>query len=358
VAGTKETLVLENATKDQRLGRDEYVQTNRLLSAACLPIMAQGELRGLIYLENNSRPGVFTAERVGLMQILSSQIGISLENARLYQQQGEAVRMQNELITAHAVQEMLFPTPLFESQGVKISGYYQPASECGGDWWGHSKIGDWTYVWIGDATGHGAPAALVTSAACSTVALLESDPSMTPEKAMSFLNNAICRTTKGQITMTFFVGALNGLTGEFRFARASHEAPLLLRKEKMLSDAGLRSVLEPLMGTNGASLGEAPGAVYTSESIQLKAGDTIVFYTDGLPEMVNKDGKLWGERGFWESVRAACSNAESVKASSDAIIEKVQGFRGQAELNDDITLCVLQFTGEDVELGPHLKLTA
>ncbi|MGZ3722839.1 MAG: AAA family ATPase, partial [Bdellovibrionales bacterium] len=158
VARTHETMVLENSMEDDRLKRDEYVRSHQVLSSVCLPILAQGELRGVVYLENNAARGVFSPERVELMTILAGQIAISLENARLYHQQGEAVRMQNELVTAHAVQEMLFPAPVFEIPNVRIAGYYQPATECGGDWWSYSKIGDWIYVYIGDATGHGAPA--------------------------------------------------------------------------------------------------------------------------------------------------------------------------------------------------------
>lgn len=342
---THETMVLENASADDRLGRDEYVKQNRVLSAVALPIMGQGELRGVVYLENNVATGVFSPQRVEMMKVLSGQIAISLENARLYQQQGEAIRMQNELVTAHAVQEMLFPQPKFATTGVNISGYYQPATECGGDWWCYSQIGDWVYVWIGDATGHGAPAALVTSAACSAVALLETDPTLTPEKAMAHLNKAVFRTTKGQISMTFFVGALNRLTGEFRYVRASHEAPLLLRKEKH-GASSLRAALEPLMGKNGASLGEVPDESYEATSIYLKPGDRVVLYTDGLPELNNRDGRQWGERGFWECAFTSSNKGQSVEETANSIVAKAENFRGGQELLDDITLCVLEFTGE------------
>jgi sigma-B regulation protein RsbU (phosphoserine phosphatase) len=288
------------------------------------------------------------------MKILSGQIAISLENARLYHQQGEAIRMQNELVTAHAVQGMLFPPSNFACPGVTISGYYQPATECGGDWWSYSKIGDWIYTYIGDATGHGAPAALVTSAACSAVSVIEAQSDVTPDKAMAYLNKAVCRTTKGQINMTFFVGALNSVTGEFRYVRASHEPPMLLRREKLLKKASLRQTLEPLMGDNGLSLGESIDEVYVSDSVQLQPGDTVVLYTDGLPEVVNSADQVLGERGFWEVVHEACGSEETPEGASARIIDRVQAFRGQKELQDDVTLCLVQFTGA----GGKLKSAA
>ncbi|MGZ3722131.1 MAG: PP2C family protein-serine/threonine phosphatase, partial [Bdellovibrionales bacterium] len=192
----------------------------------------------------------------------------------------------------------------------------------------------------------GAPAALVTSAACSAVSVIEAQKDVTPEKAMSYLNRAVCRTTKGQINMTFFVGALNSLTGEFRYVRASHEPPMLLRRAKLASSSSMRQNLEPLMGINGLSLGESNEEVYVSDSVQLEPGDIVVLYTDGLPELLNKDGQVWGERGFWETVCQACTNTESAEASTGHIIEKVNAYRGQSELADDITLCLLQYSGE------------
>lgn len=345
VARTSEAMVLDNALEDERLNRDEFVIRNRVLSSVCLPILSQGGLRGILYLENNAAKGIFSPERVELMTILSGQIAISLENADLYQKQGEAIRMQNELVTAHAVQEMLFPPSNYEQPGVHVSGYYQPATECGGDWWSYSKIGDWVYLYIGDATGHGAPAALVTSAACSAVSVIETRPDISPEKAMELLNAAVCRATKGQIHMTFLIGALNSKTGEFKYVRASHESPLLLRKKNLQAGLSMRAAMEPLMGENGSSLGVSVGEKYASDTIQLEPGDTVVFYTDGIPELTDKNGKTLGERGFLDAVHKSVLKSENAAQAVSVIGETVQKYKSERELLDDVTLCMIQFTG-------------
>ncbi len=349
VARTQESMVLEAAWRDDRVSRDEYVQRAQVRSTVCIPILAGGELKGMVYLENNAAAGVFSADRVELMQTLAGQIAISLENARMYQQQGESIRMQNELATAHAVQEMLFPAPSFDSPNVTIAGYYRPATECGGDWWYYSQIGDWVYVWIGDATGHGAPAALVTSSTCSAVSILETQKDLSPEKAMSYLNQAVCRTTKGKINMTFFVGALNTGTGEFRFARASHDPPYLIRKAKMATEtpsfAAFRGHLEPLQGINGRRLGESNEEIFEAESIQLEAGDTIIFYTDGLPDIANADKRMWGERGFLQAFYDGMTDDKTPGEMMKYIIGKADEFKKDTELADDITVCILKFKG-------------
>lgn len=84
VARTKKKLVLNNAAKEGMFTKDHYVMTNRPKSILCTPIMHKSNLTGILYLENNLLAGTFTDERLNMLQIVSSQIGISLENAKLY----------------------------------------------------------------------------------------------------------------------------------------------------------------------------------------------------------------------------------------------------------------------------------
>ncbi|MCB0420921.1 MAG: HAMP domain-containing protein, partial [Bdellovibrionales bacterium] len=83
----------------------------------------------------------------------------------------DKARMEAELRTAQAVQELLLPEPKFKTNDVEITGAAIAAEECGGDWWHHFQSEKYYFIFIGDATGHGAPAALITSAARSAVAM-------------------------------------------------------------------------------------------------------------------------------------------------------------------------------------------
>ena len=76
-------------------------------------------------------------------------------------------RMESELQTAKVVQDSLFPPDTLIRDPYKLFGFYDSASECGGDWWGYKESGKKLYLFIGDATGHGVPAALVTASARS-----------------------------------------------------------------------------------------------------------------------------------------------------------------------------------------------
>ncbi|MEH1916545.1 AAA family ATPase [Nostoc sp.] len=85
VQRTQETVILQNATEQNLFSKDEYVIQNQPKSVLCLPIARQSKLLGILYLENNLISSAFTQEKLSVLEILTVQIAISLENARLYQ---------------------------------------------------------------------------------------------------------------------------------------------------------------------------------------------------------------------------------------------------------------------------------
>src|SRR5262245_30646590 len=81
---TRKTVILDDASSHTPLTGDPYIVQRRARSILCLPLINQGKLIGILYLENNLTPRVFTPERVTVLKVLASQAAISLENTRLY----------------------------------------------------------------------------------------------------------------------------------------------------------------------------------------------------------------------------------------------------------------------------------
>ncbi|WP_299488932.1 trifunctional serine/threonine-protein kinase/ATP-binding protein/sensor histidine kinase [Acaryochloris sp. IP29b_bin.137] len=84
VLRTQESVVIREATQDSNFALDEYIATHQPQSILCAPLMNQGQLSGVLYLENNLTTGAFTSERVEILQLLSGQAAIAIDNARLY----------------------------------------------------------------------------------------------------------------------------------------------------------------------------------------------------------------------------------------------------------------------------------
>lgn len=97
VRRTRENVVLNDATRESRFGNDPYIADHRPKSVLCMPIIKQGAITGILYLENALTPNAFTPERLEILDILSSQIAVALENARLYQ---EMKRLNKDLAKA------------------------------------------------------------------------------------------------------------------------------------------------------------------------------------------------------------------------------------------------------------------
>ncbi|MBL7715787.1 MAG: SpoIIE family protein phosphatase [Bdellovibrionales bacterium] len=265
---------------------------------------------------------------------------MAAEVARLIQATANQARMEAELATAKAVQDSLFPEPRFEEGGVAVAGVYQPASECGGDWWFHCKIGKKVFLWIGDATGHGAPAALLTSAARSAASIIEKLPDMRPALAMKFLNNAIHHSSKGKMNMTFFIASLDIETGEFIYTNASHDPPYLLREtSKKLS----KKDLEPLNEVNSPRLGEEADYDYQEVTLTLNPGDAIFFYTDGVPDVTNPEGVAWGSKQFIKSILGSVSNGTKASDAVDQVLGQVNDYRKNTEQPDDVTFFLCKY---------------
>jgi len=121
VARTKETIVLNDATSEGQFTNDYYIVAKKTKSILCTPLLNQGQLKGIVYLENNLTTSAFTSERVELLNILAAQAAISIDNSRLYQTLEQRVEertkeLTNTLEVLKATQaELIFENDLLKS---------------------------------------------------------------------------------------------------------------------------------------------------------------------------------------------------------------------------------------------------
>lgn len=271
----------------------------------------------------------------------SDEIGVLADNfnlmakevSRLLEQTAENARMQNELQTAKTVQETLFPDSNALLEKIAISGFYEPASECGGDWWHYCKINNRVFFWIGDATGHGAPSALITSAAKSAAAIIES-LDVGPGGAMEYLNRCIYEVSRGRLMMTFFIACYDPATKKLTYANASHESPYLIKKK---SGPIKKKDLIPLNDVNNPRLGQARNTKYDETTVDFDYEDFIFFYTDGVPDVRNGSEAAWGEREFLKTIVETQTDFPPVDVFIERFVNKMQSYRSGSTLVDDVT---------------------
>jgi len=295
--------------------------------------MAQGEFKTEVSVKSSDEIGVLSDS----FNYMSSEI------VRYMEEMKEKSRLENELKVANLVQNSFFPEENIQLKQIKISAFYRPATECGGDFWTYLSLPDKTIILIADATGHGVPAALLTATinccAINLEKLIELDPvyAQSPAKILEFMNQAVCQSND-QILLTAFVGIIDHLNNQLFYSNASHP-PIFLYQHvdgKEVDKSSFKSVA----GAKSPRLGHQENSNFAEESLPFLPKDKLIFYTDGLLEGQNTKGDVWGKRRFLKSLIAtAQEDAEQMKKS---IIDSAYEFYEGIPQEDDITLVIAE----------------
>lgn len=269
----------------------------------------------------------------------------------------EKARMEKELDTAKLVQSTLLantntPSPLFD-----LVPFYQPASECGGDFWDSYLSGNKLTLVIGDATGHGAGAAIVTAVAKSSFSTLNKvthGKVLTPEQFLTTLNSVIHTLCKEKLLMTMCVIQLDLMTGILEVCNAGHESPFLLRKNTATTEGTEKKKNDPeILFNRGERLGFSPHSTYTSDFYQIALGDSVLLYTDGISEAKNKEGKELGERALKKTF--GMGGVRSLAQIRDDIMAKTNTHISGAPQEDDITFVLVSWSETYTEQSQNPK---
>lgn len=255
----------------------------------------------------------------------------------------EEARIIRELEVATLVQKSFFNSNISSSpdQTIKVEGIFEPANECGGDWWGQFEHGEYKYILLGDAIGHGVPAALVTAVAFTVAkTLADSREELTPLRIMSEINTILWSMASSLAAMTFYVIRIHMGSGECCYANAGNQQPFLLPKDpadKRLQ-AGRRS---KALLARGEILGQDATLDFNEHTISLEDGDRIVLFTDGIVEnRSSSTGKAYGRASLQKSINDLAHHEHKL---CQHIWSAYKTACGGMERDDDATLVVIEF---------------
>jgi serine phosphatase RsbU (regulator of sigma subunit) len=247
--------------------------------------------------------------------------------------------LEKELELARTIQETLVPSAeLIDRSPVWVAGHFQPATQCGGDWWAVHDLPDHkVLIIIGDVTGHGVPAAMITAAAkaaCDVGRALEG-PRLTPGRLLALMNGAIFESARRKFVMTCFACVIDTRTKIITYANAGHNFPYLYRAPATLREGEAEFTV---LMSRGNRLGDVPDSNFAESSQPLRAGDKLVFYTDGLIECENPAGEEFGEKRLRLSIRQAAELGPI--DMRDSMMTAAGQFYADRPRKDDITLVI------------------
>ena len=245
--------------------------------------------------------------------------------------------MEHELNIAHNIQMALLPQSFPEHSDIDLYATQTPARDVGGDLYDYFVHNGRLLFCIGDVSGKGVPAALLM-AVMRSMFRSEAHRGDSAAEIVETMNRNLCEEYTGGDFVTMFVGILDLSSGCLDYCNAGHEQPVV---------AG-----QPLDIKSNLPVGALPDWSFEGQQTQLKPGDMLFLYTDGLSEAKNNEDELLGRK----RVRQLAS--EQSNGTAQQLIEimeaEVHRHAGDAKQNDDITMLAIKWQPNEIMMSASM----
>jgi serine phosphatase RsbU (regulator of sigma subunit) len=293
---------------------------------------------GVILTDLNSTNGTFVngvavkgAQRLDTGAILRVGRHHLRYSWRTRQELLESEQLDRDLDRAYTYIEALLPSPMSEGP-IRADWMYQPSARLGGDAFGYGSLSETLFAfYLVDVSGHGAGAAMHSVAVMNLLrqhALPGVDMSR-PSEVLSALNDMFQMDAHGGLYFTIWYGVFDRVTRGLTFGSAGHHPAFLLTPPARPA---------PLRTRNGL-IGAIPGKAYAEDSAKVPPCSSLYLFSDGVFEIVTKQGLQWGLQDFLALVPAAGDGATECRR----LYEEVVDIARPGGLDDDFTLLILRF---------------
>jgi sigma-B regulation protein RsbU (phosphoserine phosphatase) len=306
----------------------------RTRSILCMPMRNKdGKVIGVFQLFNK-RTGEFSDDDGKIIDALSVHASLAIENARLYAQEREKIRIEGELKAAREVQMSLLPKVVPQVSGYDFAAAMQPAEQVAGDLHDFIELDSVRLgVCLGDVSGKGLPASLLMAHVQATMRdQAHSSPSA--GDCVAKANTLLYRSTGAEKFVTLFFGVLDRERHIFTYSNAGHEQPFLVSMNGTVRR----------LGAGGVVLGIMELFPFEEESVALDPGDTLVVFSDGVTDSADPASERFGEQRLLDVLQT--HRHQDAGAIRDAIMGAAVAHAGTAPQADDMTLLVVKRQAE------------
>jgi sigma-B regulation protein RsbU (phosphoserine phosphatase) len=250
----------------------------------------------------------------------------------------ERVLVRDELQVARQLQRELLPAQPPVLAGYEIAQAWGTANEIGGDYFHFAPLPDGRWaIAVADASGHGMAAGLLMALSDATLRTAL-DLAADPLTAAESIHRRLIHTGDRRAFLTLFLGVLEPATGNIESVVAGHPFPVLRRADGALEE----------IGRGGFPLGVREEIRLEREATRLAPGDTLVLYTDGIPEAIDATGGAFG----FDRLRELTVAGGTAVSILERVLREHERHRGEEPLNDDWTLVVIRRLGPGDQQPP------
>jgi sigma-B regulation protein RsbU (phosphoserine phosphatase) len=316
-----------NMAHDPRVQYPQESVREGIVSMLSVGMRYQGRPIGVLRVYT-SEETVFSPLQIDLLKAVAAQAGAAIENARLLAESLQAEALEKQVNLAGEVQQRMIPQAAPEIPGLDVATAYVPMYSLGGDFYDFIPLpGDNLGVAIADVSGKGVPASLIMA---SVRAFLRAqvDNVYYLYEVVKRINLMLCRDTKPGEFVTLFYGVLDAGNNRFTYCNAGHPPAMVLRGGQVFE-----------LESDNMVLGVEEGEEYKQTFIDLKSGDMLLLYTDGLADARNFDSESFGRQRIIEAFQRGGATAEIVAQN---LLWEMRKFAGMSKPTDDVTMIVVR----------------
>jgi len=330
----RETMLLPNLMEDTAFSTQDSILSTGIRSALCAPLWftsasaEQDAVIGLVYLDSLAMNRPFSEEDARIVTALANVAAAKIENVRLLEESMEKRRLEEDMRVAAEIQRGLLPDGAPVVAGYGVVGSNRPCRTVGGDYYDFSLSNGRLLMALGDVSGKGTGAALLMTVLRAAVRGHWADESVA--EAVARINSTVCQNVTAGKYITFFLARLDPGSGRVDYVNAGHNPPLLIRRDGTIET----------LNEGGMVLGLFDSMPYGEGIAELRTGDTLLIFSDGVTETWSAKGDEFGDQRLGEvAVRGRGLDAANLQTE---ILRELEVFEAGTKATDDRTLIVLK----------------
>ena len=336
-----EVVYVEDLSADDRVRFPDLVQAEGLRSFLSTGLIFRGGPVGVIRLYTG-QVRQFTEFDRNLLRAAAQQVATAIANARLLDEQRAAREVQRQVQLASKVQQRLLPAHAPTMHGLDVAARCLPSLQLGGDFYDFIKLGENLGVALGDVAGKGVPAALLMASVRASLRAHALDI-YDLDEVMARTNRAMTQDTLDNEFATLWYGVIDTRSMRLTYCNAGHEPARVYRPDAHAHGGWSARDLR----AGGPVIGVDAVARYDKGLFDLRSGDVVMVYSDGLCDAMNFDGERFGRHRIHEAMQAALAGKATDGTALgilNHLLWAVRRFIGLNQQSDDITAVVIRVT--------------